>query len=318
MKILPLNCGIYMIKNVVTGDFYIGQSVELIKREQTHFWKLRTGKHYNPHMQSAYNKYGWAAFSFSVILYCEEFEMIRYEQALVDKLKPQYNICIECVKSTRGIKLSDEVRRKRSEAQSGEKHNMWGTHRSEETKRKLSEAQKGDKNPRRGVPRSEETKRKVSEALKGRKLSEEHKRKLVEFRKLHPYKWSEETRKKTIASLIGRTMPPDRGRHISEALKGRKLSPEHCKHLSESHIGKKKNYVMTAETRKKISDVHKGKKLSPEQCQRMSERMMGNVPTPEARLHMSEAGKRRRQREREERALREEKLCQMPLFQESK
>src|SRR5574344_68641 len=75
----------------------------------------------------------------------------------------------------KGKPLSDEARRKNSEAHKGK-------HRSEETRRKISEAKKGHKI-------SDETKRKISEAKKGHtspakgkhwKMSDETSRKITE------------------------------------------------------------------------------------------------------------------------------------------
>ena len=77
----------------------------------------------------------------------------------------------------KGKKLSDETRRKVSEAKKGKP-------RSEETKRKMSEAHKGKK---RG-PLSEEIKRKISEANKRKKrgsFSEETKRRMSESMKAY-------------------------------------------------------------------------------------------------------------------------------------
>ena len=65
---------------------------------------------------------------------------------------------------------------------------------SEDTKRKLSEANKGRQSPNKGKTSSEDTKRKLSEAKKGRKQSEETKRKISEAHKGKIE--SEETRRK--------------------------------------------------------------------------------------------------------------------------
>ena len=58
-----------------------------------------------------------------------------------------------------GKHISEETRKKMSEAKKGENHPMFGKHISEETRKKMSEANKGK-------PHSEETKRKMSEARK--------------------------------------------------------------------------------------------------------------------------------------------------------
>jgi group I intron endonuclease len=62
----------------------------------------------------------------------------------------------------KGVKLSEETKKKMSDAQKGEKNHMFGKKQSEETKRKKSESLKGKKH-------TEETKRKISEANKGEK-----------------------------------------------------------------------------------------------------------------------------------------------------
>ena len=84
---------------------------------------------------------------------------------------------------TKGKQLSEETRKKLSEAAKGKKF-------SDEHKKKLSEANRGKKlsaetknkmsEAKKGKHRSEETKNKISEAHKGRHLSEEHKKKLSE------------------------------------------------------------------------------------------------------------------------------------------
>lgn len=110
--------------------------------------------------------------------------------------------------------LSEEARRKMSEAQKGKRL-------SEETKRKISEALKGKKrtkewkinhsaavkgenNPMYGKHRSEEVRRKISEAHKGKHVSEETRRKISETMKGKKLGLcSEETKKKMRQSMKG-------------------------------------------------------------------------------------------------------------------
>ena len=97
----------------------------------------------------------------------------------------------------RGLKYSEEIRKKISEAT---KRQM-----TEEVRKKISEAGKGNKYAL-GHKRSEETKRKLSEAHKGKKLSDETKKKLSEANKgeknkFYGRKHSEETKKKISETL---------------------------------------------------------------------------------------------------------------------
>lgn len=92
------------------------------------------------------------------------------------------------------MSISDETRKKISEAHKGKVHSeetrrkmseaMKGKHHTEETRRKLSEAQKGRPSPIKGATLSEETRKKMSEAAKNRaKITEETRRKLSESHK---------------------------------------------------------------------------------------------------------------------------------------
>ena len=92
---------------------------------------------------------------------------------------------------------------------------MKGKTLSEETKRKLSEARKGKK-------RSEEAKKKISESMKGKLFSEEAKRNMSEAHK--GKKLSEETKRKMSEAMKGKKLAPfseETKRKMSEAKKGK-------------------------------------------------------------------------------------------------
>ena len=49
--------GIYEIRNIITGDRYIGSSVDILKRFTTHKRFLKQGSHHSIILQNSFNKY---------------------------------------------------------------------------------------------------------------------------------------------------------------------------------------------------------------------------------------------------------------------
>ena len=136
---------------------------------------------------------------------------------------------------------------------------------SDDVRRKLSEAKKGRH-------KSEETKRKISEAKKGRHLSEEHKRKLSEANKGKHH--SEEAKKKMSEAKKGKTFSEEARRNMSEAhkgktsgRKGKHVSEETRKKISDSCKGKQ----FSEETRRKLSEALRGRHRSEETKRKISE-----------------------------------------------
>lgn len=60
-------CGIYKITNLVNSKVYIGKSVDIYKRWSVHRSLLDCDKHYNGHLQHAWNKYGADNFIFEIL-----------------------------------------------------------------------------------------------------------------------------------------------------------------------------------------------------------------------------------------------------------
>ena len=130
--------------------------------------------------------------------------------------------------------LSQESRRKISEANKGNTNCLGKTH-SKESRKKMSESQKGN-TKRLGKTHSEETKRKMSDSSKGntnwlgKTHSEETKRKMSEVHK-NP---SEETRKKLSEAqkgntkMLGKTHSEETKRKMSASSKGKKCWNDGC------------------------------------------------------------------------------------------
>ncbi len=143
---------------------YYGKSVNLSKRKIEHFRQLRGKNHRNRHLQNAFDKYGEDCFNFKVILYCEEFELSRYETFFINK--ESYNICKESSETTLGIKYTPEQKKKLSNINKEKGNPMWGKNHSEETKKKMSEKALL-KNNMRGKEYTPEEKRKLSKMFSG-------------------------------------------------------------------------------------------------------------------------------------------------------
>jgi group I intron endonuclease len=177
--------GIYRI-DLGNGNFYIGSSVDLKRREIAHRNDLRSLRHRNDKMQKCWNKY--YIFDFIVLELCEEHELIHKEQLLLDKyfddaknlnLAPQAKNCA-------GIKHTDATRKnvsdshKSSELVAAHMKKLAilnkGRVKTESVRKATSESLK--KSPRAiaqremmnknkvGVPRSSATKQKLSDAGK--------------------------------------------------------------------------------------------------------------------------------------------------------
>jgi len=196
-----IESGIYQITVIRKNKspmFYIGQSVNLKVRFQTHLWELRNQRSKNPAMQMAFNKYGESSFSFAVIKHAEP---CKHVLALEEKVafddftlkhggRSLYNVNRECMTSRLGVAQSEQTKSKiRATAKArpitekmlahirllAEKNK--GRKLSSETIMKRTEKQKG-------VKRTAEWKAHMSRVMSGRSLTDETKSKISTTKKL--------------------------------------------------------------------------------------------------------------------------------------
>ena len=76
----------YKIENKINGNKYIGITEQPERRKRIHFLKLEQQSHFNPHLQSAYNKYGKENFFFEILEekdYSSKEEAYFYEAELI-------------------------------------------------------------------------------------------------------------------------------------------------------------------------------------------------------------------------------------------
>jgi len=162
---------IYKIRNVVNGKFYVGSTVDSRVRFQTHRRNLKKGKHQSPHMQAAWNKYGEDCFKFEVIeiVECSENLLIAEQKWLDEHAgKPHcYNWATDASAPMRGKKHTEKtialVKANRT-APKGDTHYRFGKKLSDEVRKKISDAQRGVKKAPRVY--TEEGLLKVQETMK--------------------------------------------------------------------------------------------------------------------------------------------------------
>lgn len=118
--------GIYMWTNKITGDIYIGQSVDLANRLKRYFNQNYLDKNKSFLISRALIKYSHSSFSLTILEYCDKSELNEREQYYLDSLEPDYNI-LKIAGSFLGYTFTEEAKAKISKA-------LKGINRSEETK----------------------------------------------------------------------------------------------------------------------------------------------------------------------------------------
>lgn len=89
-----MNSGVYKIENIVTGEMYIGSSVDMAVRQRAHFNDLKRKNHHSIHLQKAFDTYGEQNFTFSVLRECHKEQCREAEQDYLDSLMPKYNVSL--------------------------------------------------------------------------------------------------------------------------------------------------------------------------------------------------------------------------------
>jgi group I intron endonuclease len=78
--------GVYTIQNTVNSKIYVGCSINISKRINTHKIKLKRGVHDNIYLQRSWDKYGENSFLFSILDVYEEDYILSFENYWVNML----------------------------------------------------------------------------------------------------------------------------------------------------------------------------------------------------------------------------------------
>ena len=150
--------GVYQITNTITGEAYIGSTVNISGRWASHRYKLRKGIHENRNLQESWNKHGEGFFKFSVLeIVSDKSDLIAAEQRFFQYLKPAFNIAPNAGNCL-GLKHADGSKANMAESRRGEKNCWYGKvppcatkPRSQESRDALSKRYSGNGNPMFGV-----------------------------------------------------------------------------------------------------------------------------------------------------------------------
>lgn len=161
---------------------------------------------------------------------------------------------------------------------------------TDETKRKMSEAKKGKPSPHRGMKHNEASRRNMSLAHKGKSCSEATRQKMSMAHKGKVL--SEDTRIK-----MRKPKTEEHKRKISEAKQGHEVSADTRAKISEANKGrvpwnKGETGIYSADSLQKMREARIGTRLSGEHKRKISESEKGR-PSPNKGVPMSEEAKRR-------------------------
>lgn len=199
------NYKLYCHVNKINGKKYFG----ITKQKPEDRWKKGKAYHGNKYLTNAFNKHGWENFLHIVLFDGLNYEAAcEMEQACIEEWKTNDRTCGYNITSGgdgfRGVKHSDETKKKISDKTRGKNNPRYGIPLSDEIKRKISESQKGEKSHCYGKIVPEYIRKKISKSKKGWKPSEEV-RANMSYGQRHKKPVTEETRKRQSLAHIGRT-----------------------------------------------------------------------------------------------------------------
>lgn len=325
--------GIYKIENIINHKVYIGQSVNIEGRWNTHKKSLRNNKHTNQYLQNSYNKYGYESFEYSVLEECEENDLTKREQYWIDyyggiESSKTYNYKEASSKGHLNKDARVRISKNLKGRFKGENNPYYGKHHSEEIRNKIKEKRakqiitdEHKQNISKGVRKAFETgipQNNISKALKGKKknISNEAKKKLRkrmnDIRKLRKYNpLSNELKQRIRESNINTyKMKKQNGDKWGNEGMRYKFSEESRRSMIEKKYGK--GHVTFNELKRikdstiykdcktagdKISIANKGRIVSNETKSKISHAHLGMKLTEEAKQKISNANKGKRRSE---------------------
>jgi group I intron endonuclease len=119
--------GVYQFINLLTGNSYVGSSINLSRRFGQYFNinYISSSVNRKSVINSSILKNGYSNFSLTILEYCEIKDTINRENFYISVISPTMNI-LQVAGSSLGFKHSEETKAKISLANTGEKNSMFG------------------------------------------------------------------------------------------------------------------------------------------------------------------------------------------------
>lgn len=89
---------IYTIRNIITNQYYVGESLHVQERWDRHLEDLRLNHHHSHKLQRSFNKYGITAFEFKIECEVDDDKRFEKEKEIIEK----YNSFINGFNETSG------------------------------------------------------------------------------------------------------------------------------------------------------------------------------------------------------------------------
>jgi group I intron endonuclease len=77
------HCGVYLLTHVPSGKCYVGKSLDVFMRWDSHLSNLFIKKHHNKHMQELFDQGSYRDWTFQILKLCKKTEVAALEKQLI-------------------------------------------------------------------------------------------------------------------------------------------------------------------------------------------------------------------------------------------
>jgi group I intron endonuclease len=79
------HCGIYLITHLPSGKCYVGKSLDVFMRWDSHLSNLFIKKHHNKFLQALFDEGGYREWTFQILKLCKKTEVTTLEKQYINE-----------------------------------------------------------------------------------------------------------------------------------------------------------------------------------------------------------------------------------------